>query len=125
MKPPVNPISEEDRATFHVHLLAWAERLGLQDWRVHFSSKNAAKGIAANVQCYYRDGLARIRLGKDFGDDRVTDESLEATALHELLHVLLYELVNQNECGLEGDALAAAEHRVVHLLEKLLLRGQR
>jgi hypothetical protein len=122
-QPPRNPVSPDDREAFKTYLLSWQDRLGLQGWRVHPSSKPATAGAMASVTCDHKARLASVRLGKDFGGEAVTPESLEGTALHELLHVLLYELCNQVEIGLEGEALDSAEHRVIHVLERLLLKG--
>ncbi len=122
-KPPRNPVTADDREAFKTYLLLWQDRLGLQGWRVHLQSKPSPAGTMANVESHHKARLANVKLGTDFGGTPVTAESLEGTALHELLHVLLYELCNQVEIGLEGEALDSAEHRVIHVLERLLLKG--
>lgn len=122
MKPPANPLSDSDKEAFDLYLLAWQERLGLQDWRVNRSKrKTASKANMAETKVYHRNRLANIFLGTDMGGAPVDAHTLESLALHELLHVFLAELVNQIEYGIEGPALDSAEHRVVHVLEKLLM----
>ncbi len=122
-KAPRNPVTADDREAFKTYLLLWQDRLGLQDWRVHLAGKPATGGNMAEVTCDHKARLANVKLGKDFGGTPVTAESLEGTALHELLHVLLYEIHNQVDIGLKDEQLDSAEHRVIHVLERLLTKG--
>jgi hypothetical protein len=56
----------------------------------------------------------------DFGAE-ITPESLDQTALHELLHVFLHDLMTvAQDPRSSQDQIEAQEHRVVNLLEKLL-----
>ena len=124
VESPATLLTDDDKAAFDLYLIAWQERLGLQDWRIKRARKPAAKSNMAEVKIFHKNRLANVYLGASFGiNAQPTPESLEATALHELLHVLLAELVNQGEYGIEGAALESAEHRVVHVLERLLLKG--
>ena len=124
MKPaPVSPVSPDDRIAFEAYLLAWQDRLGLQDWRIRLAKKNASAQNMAEAKIFHVNRMANIFLGRDFGGAGVSPQTLEATALHELLHVFLCELVNQTEYGIDGEPLQSAEHRVIHVLEKLLLKG--
>lgn len=58
--------------------------------------------------------LATYRIGQHFGAAEVNGDSLNATALHELLHVLLRKF--------KMDQSEANEHEVINTLEKLLLK---
>lgn len=123
-KPPENPVLPEHRLAFESYLRLWQDRLALQSWRINLSAKKRPSAAnAAEVKCYYADHLAEVRLTDDLGGKPPTPENLESYAVHELLHVLLAPLVHQEDSGLEGDALSAAEHRVIHVLQKLLTRG--
>lgn len=118
---PQNQLTEDQCAEFDGYILAWRERLGLTDWRVERSRKRTAN--MAEVTIHHKDRLASYRIGA-FGGTPITSETIEATALHELLHVLLCELTNQVDYGLTGPALESAEHRVVNTLERLLMEGR-
>ncbi len=124
-KPPRNPVSADDKEAYRTFLLLWQDRLGLHDWRINLRDKPAPKALMADVECFHKARLANFRLGSGFGGTPVTPESLESTALHEMLHVLLHELTNQVVIGLEGEPLDSAEHRVIHVLENLLLKTPR
>jgi len=66
--------------------------------------------------------LATYRLG-DFGAEKITQESLDKTALHELLHVFLHDLITvAQDPKSSQDEVDMQEHRVVNLLENLLTR---
>lgn len=105
-------------AEFDGYVKKWQRILNLQDWRIERSS-GAAKAMA-EVLIEYPDRLATYKLGS-FGSAQITPQTLEGTALHEVLHVLMADLVKGK---LKGDALVSAEHRIVNTLEKLLMSGE-
>lgn len=118
-----NPVTEEHAKTFERFLAKWQVKLNLQDWRINLSKVRAKGGVMAVVQKMdFEQRQATVRLGTDFGADEPTDEMLEATALHELLHILFCELIElAKETNLQGDALRSAEHRLINLFERLLV----
>lgn len=119
---PVHTLSDADRVAFDGYLAKWQAKLGLQDWRIKRAAKPASKANMAEVKIFHKSRMANIYLGVDFGQNTpVSPASLESSAVHELIHVLLAELVNQIEYGIEGVALDSAEHRVIHVVEHLLL----
>lgn len=117
-KPVPNLLTPEQHDAFDLYVRQWQERLGLQGWRVERSQKKTKN--MAEVAVDHKALLATYRVGQ-FGATVVSAESIESTALHELLHVLLYGLVNQVDIELTGQALEAEEHKVIHTLEKLLM----
>ncbi len=115
-----NLLSPEQQREFDACIGLWQRRLGLIDWRIERSRKTTRN--MAEVLIHHPDRLALYRVG-DFGAAAITSETIEATALHEALHVLLCELTNSADYGIEGEPLRSAEHRVINVLEKLLLQG--
>jgi hypothetical protein len=93
--------------------------LSLGDWRIEKGSK-PAKAAMASVEFNASARLATYRLG-DFGAEKITPESLDKTALHELLHIFLHDLmtVAQDPKSSEDD-IEMQEHRVINLLENLI-----
>jgi hypothetical protein len=111
----------QDVALFAKSVQKWQQVLSLGDWRIEKGSK-PAKAAMASVEFNASARLATYRLG-DFGAEKITPESLDQTALHELLHVFLHDLVSvAQEPKSSQDEIDMQEHRVINLLEKLLSR---
>ena len=109
----------EDAAHFAQSVRKWQSILNLGDWRIEKGLK-PAKNAMASVEFNEGARLATYRLG-DFGAEKITKESLDQTALHELLHVFLHDLMTvAQDPKSSQDEIEAQEHRVVNLLEKLL-----
>ena len=109
----------QDVAFFAQSVKKWQQVLSLGDWRIEKGSK-PAKAAMASVEFNASARLATYRLG-DFGAEKITQESLDQTALHELLHVFLHDLVSvAQEPKSSQDEIDMQEHRVINLLEKLL-----
>jgi hypothetical protein len=99
----------------------WQQVLSLGDWRIEKGMK-PAKAAMASVEFNDIARLATYRLG-DFGAEKITQESLDKTALHELLHVFLHDLITvAQDPKSSQDEVDMQEHRVVNLLENLLTR---
>lgn len=109
----MNELTPAHCKEFDGYVLKWQRLLNLSDWRI----ERAPRRSKAMAEVSFNDEarLATYRVGANFGAEEVTPDSLERTALHELLHILLHDLsVNWTE---------ANEHRVVNLLEKILMEG--
>ena len=97
----------------------WQQVLSLGDWRIEKGSK-PAKEAMASVEFNQTARLATYRLG-DFGAEKITPDSLDKTALHELLHVFLYDLMCvATDPKSSDEEIEMQEHRVINLLENLL-----
>ena len=111
----------EDVQVFAQSVKKWQQVLNLGDWRIEKGNK-AAKEAMASVEFNQNARLATYRLG-DFGAEKITQESLDQTALHELLHVFLHDLLMVATDPKSSDEdIEMQEHRVINLLEKLLSR---
>jgi hypothetical protein len=111
----------EQSQLFAQSVRKWQQVLSLGDWRIEKGMK-PAKAAMASVEFTPAARLAVYRLG-DFGAEKVTPESLDQTALHELLHVFLHDLMTvAQDPKSSQDEIEMQEHRVINLLEKLLSR---
>jgi hypothetical protein len=111
----------QDAALFAQSVKKWQKILNLGDWRIEKGLK-PAKNAMASVEFNESARLATYRLG-DFGAERVTPQSLDQTALHELLHVFLHDLITAAQDPRSSpEQLESEEHRVVNLLEKILFK---
>ena len=109
----------EDAAHFAQSVRKWQAILNLGDWRIEKGLK-PAKNAMASVEFNEGARLATYRLG-DWGAETISRQSLEQTALHELLHVFLHDLMTAaQDPRSTPEQLETEEHRVVNLLEKLL-----
>ncbi len=99
----------------------WQDLLGLHRWRIERGQKQA-KDAMASVEFNDDAKLATYRLG-DFGATPINNKSLSQTALHEVLHVFLHELIAiAQDRGATPEQLDAAEHGVINVLESVLFR---
>jgi hypothetical protein len=110
-----------DAELFAKSVKKWQQVLSLGDWRIEKGMK-PAKAAMASVEFNDIARLATYRLG-DFGAEKITQDSLDKTALHELLHVFLHDLITvAQDPKSSQDEIDMQEHRVVNLLENLLTR---
>lgn len=122
-KLPPNPITPEHAEKFRGAMLAWRERLGLHGWR-YVKSRRPSKELAEISEQLTEHRLVRWALGTDWGGTEIDDESLESTACHENLHVLLHRLLEVSFAEQEyNDTVMGEEHGVIAVLEQLLYRG--
>ena len=113
--------SQQDVELFSQSVKKWQQVLSLGDWRIEKGMK-PAKAAMASVEFNDIARLATYRLG-DFGAEKITPDSLDKTALHELLHVFLHDLITvAQDPKSSQDEVDMQEHRVVNLLENLLTR---
>lgn len=109
----------EDAQIFAQSVRKWQQILSLGDWRIEKGSK-PAKEAMASVEFNQTARLATYRLG-DFGAEKITPDSLDRTALHELLHIFLYDLMCvATDPKSSDEEIEMQEHRVINLLENLL-----
>jgi len=108
-----------DAAYFAQSVKKWQQVLSLGDWRIEKGIK-PAKAAMASVEFTPTARLAVYRLG-DFGAEKITPQSLDRTALHELLHIFLHDLMSVATDPKSSDEdIEMQEHRVINLLENLL-----
>jgi len=109
----------EDARFFALCVKKWQEILNLNDWRIEKGLK-PAKQAMASVEFNEAARLATYRLG-DFGAEQIDQQSLDSTALHEVLHVFLHDLMAAAQDPKSSvEEIEKQEHRVINLLEQLL-----
>ena len=114
-----NAPTPQDAEIFAKSVKKYQLLLSLGDWRIEKGSK-PAKAAMASVEFNASARLATYRLG-DFGAEKITPESLDKTALHELLHVFLHDLMTvAQDPKSSQDEVEMQEHRIINLLENLL-----
>jgi len=116
----MNTPTAEDAQYFAQCVKKWQDILSLGDWRIEKGLK-PAKQAMASVEFNEGARLATYRLG-DFGAE-INDEILDATALHEVLHVFLHDLMAAAQDPKSSiEEIEKQEHRIINRLEQLLLK---
>lgn len=106
-------------AQFDQYVQYWQRVLSLHGWRIERVNK-VARGAMACVDFDEGARLATYKLG-DFGATPIDAESLCKTALHEVLHVFLHDLIQgAADSRASDDHLEALEHNVINVLERIL-----
>jgi hypothetical protein len=119
-----NVLTPDDIESFELHLREWQTRFGLLDWRIFMSPLPAKKVMAQMENFDWQQRQVSCRLGHDWKSIKVTPITLEQTAVHELLHVLLYELIESAKNNqISDEDLGSVEHRIINILERLLVPG--
>lgn len=119
MPKALNRPTPEQIDKFDAYVRQWQDVLNLRDWRIERGSKPSPDAMA-DVACNASARLAVYRVG-DFGATPVTDEALCTTALHELLHVFLFDLISvAQDRAATPEQLETVEHRVINVLERVL-----
>ena len=114
--------TSEHAELFAQSVQKWQQVLSLGDWRIEKGLK-PAKAAMASVEFNQGARLATYRLG-DFGAEKITPDSLDKTALHELLHIFLHDLMDvATDPKSSDEEIEMQEHRVINLLENLLTRN--
>lgn len=115
-----NRPTEQQTVEFDKYVAFWQGVLNLKDWRLERGKKPAQAGAMAEVECNLNARLAVYRLG-DWEGEEITAASLSRTALHEVLHVFLFDLIDAaRDPRSSDDQLAACEHRLINVLERVL-----
>lgn len=118
-----NPVGPADASLFDGFVAKWQARLNLGNWRIERGAR-PAKNAMASVEFNDPARLATYRLG-DFGCEPITPASLEKTAIHELGHIMLHDLITvAQDRGATPEQLEAAEHAVINVWEGLLFDRQ-
>ena len=113
-------ITAEHRAKFAASLEYWQDELSLRDWRIRLQTRPARKTVMAEISIDLEARLAKVGLSTAWPMEP-TDQELDDTALHELLHVFLKPLLEAAKG--DNDLLTGSvEHSVINTLERLLSR---
>ena len=117
-KPSNKPTAEQARL-FDEYIRHWQTVLNIGDWRLERSQK-IAKNAMASMQCDNQARLGVYQLG-DFGASPINEDTLSMTALHECLHVFLFDLITTaQDRSATPEQLESVEHRVINVLERVL-----
>lgn len=111
-------ITKEHRDKFQASLERWQDELNLRDWRIKLIEKPAKKTVMAEVDIDLEARVAKVALSPGWKLEP-TDNEIDQTALHELLHVMLKPLLEAAK--LKNEALiGGVEHSIINTLERVM-----
>ncbi|MEM4379681.1 MAG: hypothetical protein QXL01_03215 [Thermoplasmatales archaeon] len=117
----MNYLTDEDRNKFYDYLYKWQKRLGLEHWSI----RRTAKKTKNMAMCVFDDPehkMVKVLLGNNWHSCPVTDHNLESTAVHEILHILLHDLIEHARTKPKDDiGIAKEEHAVINRLEQIII----
>lgn len=117
----MNKLTLEDVDKFYGYARKWQDLLQLGRWRLARSEKRSNMMAEVKFDSDPSHKLARLLVGSDWKSTPPTDENLEMTALHEVLHVFLKELVDTcSDFPTDSTKKMEREHEVIIVLERLL-----
>lgn len=117
---PISPVSAEDKELFDQRVVYWQNRLGLSDWRIVRSKKKKTKHMAEIFDADAHHRVASYGIGDDWVSTEVIPETIDRTALHEVLHIFLEGLVQAAVDHGAGNETLSEQHRIIHILERIL-----
>lgn len=121
----MNFLTPEDYEFFDRCVEKWRDKLGLVDWRIERSTK-PARGCLAEVKWDVEQRSVSYRVNPKWRVRAVTPELIEKTALHEMLHVRLHDLITlaSENSDVNSEAVRNAEHAIINVFESLLVGAE-
>ena len=108
----------EDFETFKQAVEAWMTKLNITGWRCEVRHEQVGDNMSATVSYNQRAKIALFRLSETVEFDFGSVNEPERLALHEVLHLLIADVVT--EAAKLGDdmcdAVVSREHEVIHRL---------
>lgn len=106
---------------FKAEALRTADVLGLHDWEFRLYHNDTRKDCLAHYSLLHEGKAADITLTREWQDMPITNEAIKSAARHEVLHILLADLVYLAHARQTGEHdIETAEHAIIHRLERLL-----
>ena len=115
----MNKTSREDFSYFTKRCRAYLAQLSLGDWKPIFEHVDHI-GSYAWVKPDAEAKQAQIGLSVHWDDSKVTREMLDYCARHEVLHILLADLVNVGKLRTSTEQdFSGAQHAIIRRLENM------
>jgi hypothetical protein len=96
----------------------WQKKLHLMNWRIVIGRRRPSASLA-EVEVFTDHMIARIHIGRDWGNNPPKEGDLEKVVIHELLHVLLWHLAELAE-KTDSEKVAGVEHAIIIPLAETL-----
>lgn len=105
---------------FKKEALLWIDRLGLKDWQVRFFHEDDTDlgNCRAWFHADFSNKISSLGLARSWGDDPVSNQRVKRSGFHEVVHLLLANLVilGQERWSVQG-VYETEEHVIVRRME--------
>lgn len=107
---------------FKRYSLDWQKKLGLLDWEIGFRHE-PIKHAYARTRWKMSAAFATVSFCTNWESElELSQANIQKTALHEMLHLLLAQMVCEAEDRYTNQtAIDIAEHRIIRTLESVFL----
>lgn len=121
MSKPVM-ISKTEFKEFAYCVEYWMGKLGMTEWEVHVYHEQGASGELASVSYACEDKYASFYLAEYVEDSGRRPYTMEYLALHEVLHLLVADIVwTAARARTDDSVIVAHEHEFINRMIKVLL----
>jgi len=116
--------TKKDFVKFQKECTIWLDRFWLREWQVFYSWQDLDDGTAARTEYAHHSKNVEFSLNRrqdPKGGHRQFEQSIEDLAKHEVIHLLLADLIGLAESRYcTKEEIESAEHALVQKLMKLL-----
>ena len=113
-----NKTSKEDFEYFKKYVKIYQKEFGLTNFKLYFNHDNKHMDAYAYIYSEVENGIATIGLTQNWDSLKITKEQLRYSAKHEILHLLLADLVQVGKYRQSVDTdFIRAQHAVIRRLE--------
>lgn len=117
---PKYTVTENHFKKFKFYINTWKKNLGLLSWCISVKQGDTANIAETHFDEDISGKICTVIIPK-YWSIEPTDKNLESVSIHELLHVLLYDLVlYARSHPLDQIGIMEKEHEVVNTLESIL-----
>lgn len=115
-------LTEKHLKFFHECCKFYQKELGLLDWAIYIQWFNSTDGTLAECKWDLESRVAVIYLAREWGTgDPINELNLDATALHEILHIRLADLDNLITDQVFDSIKVKETEKVIRSLEQFII----
>lgn len=116
--------TKKDFIKFQTECSKWLDRFWLREWQVFYCWEDLGDGTASRIEYFHDSKNVAISLNRrqdPKGGHRQFEQSIEDLAKHEVIHLLLADIIGLAESRhVQKEEITSAEHALVQKLMKLL-----
>lgn len=116
----LSTVTDEEFEQFKNHIKTYSNKLGLIDWDIRIEFEKLNSEIEAQTQTNFNAKQAYITLNKK----RLRHHTIEFTALHEVLEVLLNEMNFMATFTFRETFVNEVRHEVINRLVNCMINGE-